>query len=180
MERRLAEEARRREQVEQQEIDRLQQDQIVERLRVLIDTFNSETEGPKGSLEESAGGVYQVRLPYAQVGTVSFFHIEPPLNLPPHQVRFGALVADPNGCGFNLLLKRRPGEQYGEWSVCRVRVNPISGRAHRHCEYFGFGPGEVVEIERGHRAVHIYVPEFSNDVDGSIESFLQSLYGGRR
>ncbi|MFQ5799914.1 MAG: serine/threonine-protein kinase [Bacteroidota bacterium] len=179
-ERRLADEALRRKRGEQQEIDRLQQDEIVERFRALIQAFNTETEGPKACLEASAGGAYQVRLPYAQVASLSFFPIEPPLSLPPHQVRFGALVADPNGCGFNLLLKRHPDEQYGEWSVCRVRANPISGRVHRHCDYFGFGPSKIVEIERGHRAVHIYVPEFSNDVDGAIEAFLRSLYGGRR
>ena len=177
-ERRLAEEGRRREQVEQQQIDRLQQDQILERFRAIIDTFNRETEGPKGRVKALVEDNYEVKLPYADTATVSFFRVEPPLNLPPHQVRFAALVADSNGCGFNLLLKRRPGEQYGEWSVCRVRVNPL-GRARRNCEYFGFGPGEIVEIERGHRAVHIYVPEFSNNVVAAIESFVQSLYEER-
>ncbi|HET6203381.1 MAG TPA: serine/threonine-protein kinase [Planctomycetota bacterium] len=174
--RQLEEEALRRTRAEQHEVDCLQQAQVVDRFRELIESFNAETEGRKGTLEEFPDGRFEVRLPYAQTGALSFFKIDPPLNLQPHDARFGALVADSKGCGFNLLLRRRPGEQYGEWAVCRVRVNPISGRAHKHCDYFGFGPREVIEIQRGHRAAHVFVPEFSNDVDGAIQSFLKSLY----
>ena len=73
---------------------------------------------------------------------------------------------------------RGQNDQYGEWTVCRVSVNPISGRSHRHCKYFGFDSGEIAEIERGHRAMHVYVPEFTSEVNAAIESFVQALYSG--
>lgn len=178
IETRLAAEAQAKERAEQREIDKLQERQIVEKVRALVDAFNAETEGPKARLDQRHNGQYTLTFPYAQPATISFFEVDPPLALDQHRVRFAARVADSNGCGFNLLLRRQPTDQYGEWSMCRVRA--LWGRIHRNCKYFGFDASEIIEIERGHHARHVYVPEFSNNVDEALSAFVSELYGSPR
>lgn len=163
-ERRLAAEARERQRGEEAEIDRVQEREIYDQFARVVADFNDQTEGPKASIAETGQGQYRINLPFAESGTLSFFRVEPPLRIDHRTVRFAARVADGKGCGFNLLLMREQNEVYGRWTVCRVRVNPLSHRVHRHCEYFGFDANEVVEIERGHHAMHVFVPEFSAEV----------------
>jgi serine/threonine protein kinase len=175
LERRAAEEAERRRAAEELEIDRMQEEEIVGKLRAIIEQFNKGTEGPQASLNEF-GGRWSLSFPYAKSATLSFFPAEPPLQLSAFTVRHVALLADSQGCGFNLLLRRRANETYGVWVVCRVRMMPGSGYEHPHCTYFGLGPDEVEHIERGLRAIHIYVPTVSEDVDTRLNEFVKSLY----
>jgi len=175
IERRLAEETERRRVAEEREIDRAQEEEIINKLRIIIDQFNESTEGPKASLLNE-GGRWSIQFPYARSATLIFFPVRPWLQIPPFSVRYVSLMTDDRGCGFNLLLRRQAGDLYGEWVVCRVRTNPLSGHVHRDCVYFGFGPDEVEHIERGHRAIHVFIPEISTDVDAKLEEFVRSLY----
>ena len=163
---------------EERELDLFQKREIYDEFARVIESFNEHTEGPTASIEPVTEGSFQIRLPRANSATVSFFPVSPPLTIEHRSVRFGALVADHKGCGFNLLLMRAAGDLYGEWTVCRVRANVGSGRRHPDCEVFGFGPREIAEIESGHRAMHVYVPEFSSEVGPAVEAFLQTLYRG--
>lgn len=177
LERRLEEEAERRRLAEESEIDRMQDEEIVNKLRVIIDQFNEGTEGPKASMQNNNGS-WSIVFPYAKSATLSFFPANPPLQLSPFTVRHVALLADAQGCGFNLLLRRRANDIHGEWVVCRVRMNPLFEYRHPYCEYFGLDPSKVEHIERGHRAIHIYVPEILEDLDMWLVKFMRSLYSG--
>ncbi|HEV8358244.1 MAG TPA: protein kinase [Gemmatimonadales bacterium] len=181
-ERRLRDEAERRKAAEEAEIDKKQEQEIIERIRVLIDRFNQSTEGPKASLTQEPGS-WLIRFPYARQAGLTFFPAHPALDIPPFEVRHVAWLADADGCGFNLLLRRRPGDLYGQWVVCRVRTNagalPVN-LLRPKCQYFGLGPSEVEHIERGIRAMHILLPEVATDVDASLDAFFGSLYEEQR
>jgi eukaryotic-like serine/threonine-protein kinase len=172
----LAAETKEHERREQDEVDEVQKGEVVEKLVALIHAFNVQTEGPKALFKSTDDDVYTITFPYAEPARLSFFKISPPLNLDRQDVRFAARVTDSRGCGFNLLLRRSTGEIYGEWIACRIRVNPLSARVRSRCHYFGFDAGEVKEIERGYRAMHVYVPEMSGDVDGALSAFVKGLY----
>ena len=178
-ERRLREEAESLKAAEEAAVDQMQEQEVVEKVRNSIDRFNESTEGPKASLTKTTGH-WTIQFPYAREATLSFFPARPALKIPPFEVRHLAKLADADGCGFNLLLRRRPGEIHGEWVVCRVRTNPLTNQVHPKCQYFGLSPGEAEHIERGIRAVHIIIPEISADVDAQLESFLRSLYEEKR
>lgn len=175
VERRLVTEAKARKEREEMEIDAMQQEEIVKKIRVIVEHFNEGTEGPKASFRNEHG-IWSISFPYARSATLSFFGVRPPLDLSPFTVRHVGLLADDKGCGFNLLLQRHVNDVHGQWVVCQVRASPISGRAHRHCQYFGLGRADVEHIERGHRAMHIFIPEISADVDRSLSLFVRSLY----
>ena len=161
---------------EERQIDRAQEEEIVSRLRVFIELFNKDTEGPKASLQ-TEGGHWSIDFPYAKSATLSFFPANPSLTIPPFTVRYIGLLANDVGCGFNVLLRRRQGELHGEWVVCRIRTNPLLNYVHRpSCKYFGLDSGEVEHIERGLRALHVYVPEIIVDVDTQLAEFVKSLY----
>jgi hypothetical protein len=68
-------------------------------------------------------------MPYVASARISFFPVEPAQRLDARRVWLAALVTDSNCCGFNLLLRRLPDEQYGEWVVCRVSMNAVSVRS---------------------------------------------------
>jgi hypothetical protein len=175
LEQRLAEEAEQRRLAEENEIDRIQDEEIVNKLRVIIDQLNEGTEGPKASMQNNNGN-WSLMFPYASSATLSFFPANPPLQLSPFTVRHVALLADAQGCGFNLLLQRRANDIYGEWVVCRVRYHPLSEYRHPYCKYFGLDRSKVEYIERGHRSSSLYVPEISSDVDTKLAEFVRSLY----
>ncbi|MDW7760679.1 MAG: protein kinase [Acidobacteriota bacterium] len=174
-ERRLREEAEVRKADEEAEIDAKQEGEIIRLIEDSVKRFNDSTEGPKASLVRETGG-WRIHFPYAAAAKISFFAAYPPLKIPPFEVRHMALLEDTNGCGFNLLLRRRAGDIYGEWVVCRVRTNPLTDSAYRNCKYFGLDSKNAEHIERGLRAMHIYIPEVTLDVDVKIEEFLRSLY----
>lgn len=174
-EQRLKEEADSREAAEEAEVDRMQEEDVLQRIRVAVDQFNGSTEGPKASFAKNMGS-WVIQFPYARQAALSFFPARPALKIPPFEVRHLARLADADGCGFNLLLRRRPGDLYGEWAVCRVRTNPLTNRVHPKCQYFGLGAQETEHIERGLRAMHIFIPEVSTDVDAQLQAFLASLY----
>ena len=161
---------------EENDIDRMQEDEIVSKLKAIIGQFNQMSGGPLKASIEGDGGRWSISFPYAHSATLNFFMATPPLQLRGFTVRQVALLADSQGCGFNLLLRRRTGDIYGKWVVCRVRMMPGSGYKHAHCAYFGLGPDELEHIEHGLCAVHIFVPEISEDVDTRLNEFIKSLY----
>jgi hypothetical protein len=128
-------------------------------------------------MEKRGEGFYRISFPHAMSGEVTFFEVSPPFPVRgTAEVEYAAQVADSAGCGFNLLLIRRKDEQYGEWLVCQVRTNPLTGFSHPSCKYFGLASHQMNEIEKGLRAVAMYVPELKDDVATAIDGFVESLF----
>lgn len=158
-------------------IDQAQREEIVALVQKIVDAFNAGTGAEKASLLRLHGGEsLELRFPYAGIGHFGFFAVHPPLHVDAMSVRFAARVSDDQGCGFNLLLQRREGEEFGVWVVCRTRINPIVDRRHLACRYLAMQASQVHDIERGHRSMATYVPEFSNDIEQALNEFVSSLF----
>jgi hypothetical protein len=65
---------------------------------------------------------------------------------------------------------------YGEWGVCRVKPNPLSGKALvQGCSSIAFGVDMIKEIESSHRAIGIWTVDFYEDVECEFLKLLQEF-----
>jgi serine/threonine protein kinase len=172
----LAAKAKAEQEQEDLAVDFSQIDEIASRIGRLVDRFNQETQGPKATFTVGAPASFKLLMPYARKARLEFFSVRPPLTIDSYNVRFAGLVADADGCGFNLLLKRAPGDVHGRWSVCEVELTMFSGQRHKNCDRFGLEAKDIGEIQIGYQATHTIRPRFSDDVDGALEAFVQNLY----
>ena len=174
---RLGNEKQARDLHRKRKIDSFQAKQLVQVVRERVDAVNAHSEQGKITLTERGPTDVDIQVPYGQQGSIAFFTVDPPLKLRSGFVRYAGVARDARGCGFNLLLVRNADDDnYGDWSVCKVRVSAISSYRHgAGCTEFGFGPGEITEIGRAERAMHIYTVSFSSDVHPALDGFLEGL-----
>ena len=155
---------------EEQRLDEFQRERLLEALRAAIQDFNKRSS--LGQIVESPrANKIEFFLPRNGSVLLSFFCVDPPLNLRRGQVRYAGHLTDSDGAGVNYLLSRTyPHDLYGTWLVCRATQNPTVKLPPR-LEPFGFHSQEIHEIERADVMSHVYYVRFSEDMQ---EAFLET------
>ena len=119
----------------------------------------------------------EFRLPLGESIHLKCFDVEPPMPLKRGEVRFAALLQNPDGMGLNFLLCRSdPTDLYGTWIPCRARVSGIIDRSKRYyptVEPFGFDAPDIHHLATADGGMHAYVLEFPEQSVGDI--FLESV-----
>jgi serine/threonine protein kinase len=166
------EELKRKAAEEQKELertfDRFSRDRLTERLMQVVEEFNLESQSVQIDVSSNVRfpDKLSMRIPYGRDIDIEFFEFDP-IELKHGAVRYGGAISDKSGCGFNLLLLRKSVDDlYGEWGVCRVKPNPLSGKALvQGCSSIAFGVDMIKEIESSHRAIGIWTVDFYEDVE---------------
>ena len=166
---------------EKMKLDNFQGQKIVSMLNSEIDKFNKRS--TLGTISYKEAGEDFAIVPHvvyflsqSKRITLSFFWVEPELNLKQGKVRFASYVTDTEGAGFNLLLCRKDEtDLYGNWVVTHVKSSALA-RRKREIEPFGFDTSEGLhEIEKADHAMHVFEVEYSNDIKEAFFSLARSL-----
>jgi serine/threonine protein kinase len=117
------------------------------------------------------------QLPFGQSIHLKCFDVEPALTLKRGEVRFAALLQNPDGSSLNFLLCRRDSSDlYGTWIPCRARVNALIDRSrgsYPSVEPFGFDAADMYHVATADQSMHAYDLDFPGQSIGDL--FLEAV-----